>query len=303
MSLIKDIKGKYFNRKFFKEFLLINLGVFLVALSFETFLDRYNIIVGGVSGLSIILNNTVLSFIPTPLIVLIINTVLLLIALLFLGKSFFFKTVYGSIMFPVYAWLIAIMIKSIPPDNLFKIEQDYFIIVVISAVIMGSGLGLAIKYGASTGGTDILQYIFLKYFKMPLSFSLIFIDGVVIVIGAFINNSFASVLYGITFVFISGYFLDNIVFGGFNVRAAHIITKKSDEVKQKIYQTLGRGVTELYSRGGYSGIDNKMLVCVMTTREYYILRSIVQEIDSEAFMYVMKASEVRGEGFTYEPKK
>jgi len=179
-------------------------------------------------------------------------------------------------------------------------ENDYFLIITISAVLMGVGLGLAMKYGASTGGVDIIQFALLKYLKIPLSLSIIIIDGIVILYGAIEFQSLATALYGLVFMFISGYFIDNIIFGGFNVRSAHIITSKPEEIKKRIFEVLGRGVTEVYARGGYSGHDKIMLICVLTTREYYQLRSLVQEIDDRAFIYVNKAAEVRGEGFTYE---
>lgn len=288
------------NKQSIKEFLMINLGVFLAALSFALFLDKYNVVIGGVSGLGIIIKHILWFEVSTPLIVLIINILLLMLSLILLGKSFFLKTIYGSVMFPVYAWLVELAMHHLPEMVSLSKENDYFLIITISAVLMGVGLGLAMKYGASTGGVDIIQFALLKYLKIPLSLSIIIIDGIVILYGAIEFQSLATALYGLVFMFISGYFIDNIIFGGFNVRSAHIITSKPEEIKKRIFEVLGRGVTEVYARGGYSGHDKIMLICVLTTREYYQLRSLVQEIDDRAFIYVNKAAEVRGEGFTYE---
>lgn len=279
---------------------MINLGVFLAALSFALFLDKYNVVIGGVSGLGIIIKHILWFEVSTPLIVLIINILLLMLSLILLGKSFFLKTIYGSVMFPVFAWLVELAMRHLPEMVSLSKENDYFLIITISAVLMGVGLGLAMKYGASTGGVDIIQFALLKYLKIPLSLSIIIIDGIVILYGAIEFQSLATALYGLVFMFISGYFIDNIIFGGFNVRSAHIITSKPEEIKKRIFEVLGRGVTEVYARGGYSGHDKIMLICVLTTREYYQLRSLVQEIDDRAFIYVNKAAEVRGEGFTYE---
>lgn len=296
-----NFKEKYLNKKKIKEFLLINIGVFLVAFAFTFFLDRNDFIFGGVSGIGIILKNLFGDKVPSSVIILIVNILLLLIGLLFLGKSFFVKTIFGTIAFPVYSFLLELAI----PEAWYPIfSTDIFILVIGASLIMGLGLGIAMRYGASTGGIDILQMIMLKYMKVPLSVSLVIIDGIIIVAGALTGYSslpaILLILYGIAYTVISGIVMDNIVFGGFNVRAAYVVTTKCEEMKQEIYKKLNRGVTEIYSRGGYSLEDKKTLLCVLTTREYYFLRSLALEIDPHAFIFVTKASEVHGEGFTYE---
>ena len=112
---------------------------------------------------------------------------------------------------------------------------------------MGAGIGLVFRYGGSTGGSEIPQYMLLKYAKMPLSTSLIIIDGAVIALGPTVGLitgetviALNKILYGILAVFISGYFIDNIVFGGFNVRSAYIISSKAEEIKQHILEVLNR---------------------------------------------------------------
>ncbi len=296
-----NAKKIFLNKKKIKEFLLINLGVFLVAFSFAFFLDRNDFIFGGVSGIGVILKNVFGEKVPSSLIILVVNIILLIIGLIFLGKGFFIKTIYGTIAFPIYSFVLELVI----PDDWYPIfSTDIFILVIGASLIMGIGLGLAMRYGASTGGIDILQMIMLKYFKIPLSVSLVITDGLIIVVGAITGYSslpsILLILYGIAYTVISGIVMDSIVFGGFNARAAYVVTSKCEEMKQQIYHKLNRGVTEIYSRGGYTLEDKKTLLCVLTTREYYFLRSIALEIDPQAFIFVTKASEVHGEGFTYE---
>ena len=280
---------------------MINIGIFLVSFSFTFFLDKNNFIFGGVSGIGVILKNLLGEKVPSSLIILVVNLVLLIIGLITLGKGFFLKTVLGTILFPVYSFLLELVI----PEAWYPIvNTDIFIIVIGASLIMGVGLGLAMRYDASTGGIDILQMIMLKYFKIPLSTSLVIIDGAIIVVGAITGFSSLMpiflILYGIAYTVISGVVMDNIVFGGFNVRAAYVVTSKPEEIKKQIYDKLNRGVTEIYARGGYTLEDKKILLCVLTTREYYFLRSMALEIDPSAFVFVEKASEVHGEGFTYE---
>lgn len=296
-------KEKFFNKKRIKEFIMINIGIFLVSFSFTFFLDKNNFIFGGVSGIGIILKNLFEEKIPSSLIILIVNLVLLIVGWITLGKGFFLKTILGTILFPGYSFLLELVI----PETWYPIANtDIFIIVIGASLIMGVGLGLTMRYDASTGGIDILQMIMLKYFKIPLSVSLVVIDGSIIIVGAFTGFSSLMpiflILYGIAYTVISGIVMDNIVFGGFNVRAAYVVTSKPEEIKKQIYDKLNRGVTEIYARGGYTLEDKKILLCVLTTREYYFLRSMALEIDPNAFVFVEKASEVHGEGFTYEKK-
>lgn len=295
----ETLKEKFFNKKFLKEFLMINLGVFLSAFAFSFFLDPHNIVCGGVGGIGTILNNTIFKNIQTSIIVFVLNVVLLFISLIFLGKEFFLKTVYGSVIFPVYVFICEAIYTLVNSNNI-SFGNEKILIVLASAAIMGLGLGLAIKNGASTGGVDIPQYILLKYFKIPLSVSLFLIDGSIVLIGAIVAKDLSNLLYGTLFILISGYILDNVVFGGFNVRSVNIVSKKNHEIKEQIIKILDRTVTEIDSTGGYSNISSKMLICVLSTKEYYSLRSIINEIDPEAFVFVTKASEVRGAGFTYD---
>ncbi len=294
-------KEKFFSKKRIKEFIMINIGIFLVSFAFTFFLDKNNFIFGGVSGIGIILKNLFGEKVPSSLIILVVNLILLIIGWITLGKGFLLKTVLGTILFPVYSFLLELVI----PEAWYPIvNTDIFIIVIGASLIMGAGLGLAMRYDASTGGIDIIQMIVLKYFKIPLSVSLVIIDGTIIIAGAITGFSSLEpiflILYGIAYTVISGTVMDNIVFGGFNVRAAYIVTSKPEEIKKEIYDKLNRGVTEIYARGGYTLEDKKILLCVLTTREYYFLRSMALEIDPSAFVFVEKASEVHGEGFTYE---
>lgn len=291
---------EYFTKQKIEEFILINIGIFLVALSFTFFLDKNDLIFGGVGGIGVILKNVFGDKIPTSIIIFVINGILLLISLIFLGKSFFFKTMYGSLIYPIYSFILEI---SIPDSWYPNIEGEFLIFVVAAAIIMGLGLGIAMRYGSSTGGIDIIQTILLKYFKIPLSASLVIVDGIIMLGGVLSGygplDPSHLILYGIAYTVISGYIMDNIVFGGFNVRAAYVVTTKYEEIKAEIYKKLNRGVTELYSRGGYKKEDSITLLCVLNNREYYYLRSIALEIDPHAFIFVTKASEVHGEGFTF----
>ncbi len=312
-------------KKHIKDFLTINLGVFLMAMAYSILIDRNKLVIGGVGGIATILSNAITGLkINSSFIILIINVVLLLIALIFVGKKFFLKTLYTSLIYPVYVFMfekIILLLQDVVPDlSLTKEElaiklsdialgQDaanaimagsYLLVIIFGAVISGFGLGLALKKGASTGGVDIIQQILLDRFKIPFSISLLMIDGTIVTVAAIYFKDFFMILYGFLFIYLSGVVLDAIVFSGFNSRAVYIITSDPEAVKNKIYSVLERGVTEIYSRGGYRQEDKKMLVCVMSNNEFYKMKTLILEIDKRAFIFVARVSEVHGEGFTYD---
>lgn len=312
-------------KKHIKDFLTINLGVFLMAMAYSILIDRNKLVIGGVGGIATILSNAITGLkINSSFIILIINVVLLLIALIFVGKKFFLKTLYTSLIYPVYVFMfekIILLLQDVVPDLSLTKEElaiklsdialgqnaanaimagSHLLVIIFGAVISGFGLGLALKKGASTGGVDIIQQILLDRFKIPFSISLLMIDGTIVTVAAIYFKDFFMILYGFLFIYLSGVVLDAIVFSGFNSRAVYIITSDPEAVKNKIYSVLERGVTEIYSRGGYRQEDKKMLVCVMSNNEFYKMKTLILEIDKRAFIFVARVSEVHGEGFTYD---
>lgn len=312
-------------KKHIKDFLTINLGVFLMAMAYSILIDRNKLVIGGVGGIATILSNAITGLkINSSFIILIINVLLLLIALIFVGKKFFLKTLYTSLIYPVYVFMfekIILLLQDVVPDLSLTKEElaiklsdialgqnaanaimagSYLLVIIFGAVISGFGLGLALKKGASTGGVDIIQQILLDRFKIPFSISLLMIDGTIVTVAAIYFKDFFMILYGFLFIYLSGVVLDAIVFSGFNSRAVYIITSDPEAVKNKIYSVLERGVTEIYSRGGYRQEDKKMLVCVMSNNEFYKMKTLILEIDKRAFIFVARVSEVHGEGFTYD---
>lgn len=296
-----------------------------MAMAYSILIDRNKLVIGGVGGIATILSNAITGLkINSSFIILIINLVLLLIALIFVGKKFFLKTLYTSLIYPVYVFMfekIILLLQDVVPDLSLTKEElaiklsdialgqnaanaimagSYLLVIIFGAVISGFGLGLALKKGASTGGVDIIQQILLDRFKIPFSISLLMIDGTIVTAAAIYFKDFFMILYGFLFIYLSGVVLDAIVFSGFNSRAVYIITSDPEAVKNKIYSVLERGVTEIYSRGGYRQEDKKMLVCVMSNNEFYKMKTLILEIDKRAFIFVARVSEVHGEGFTYD---
>lgn len=292
---------KFFTKDKLLDFLLINVGNMLVALAFSFFLDPIELVIGGSTGLSTILKHQFGW--DTAITVFIINTVLLIIGLFLLGKEFFLKTVYSTIILPVYISVFNFIYSLLTPNKQLLIN-DSMLVILFSSLIMGLGIGLVLKQGGTTGGTEVPQKILYKYLHMPFSVSLFFIDGIIILLGAILIKEegqildFHMILYAVIFMYLSGMVMDQIVFSGFNSRAVYIISDKNDEIKGKILKDFERGVTQIRVVGGYTNEEKSKLVCILSSNEFYKLKGLIHKIDPNAFFYVVRASEVSGEGFT-----
>lgn len=297
--------NKQSKKRKIKDFISLNIGVLLSSIAFVYVMTPNKAVYGGVQGISIIISGLFPNFDRVSYVLLALNIFFLILALIFVSKEFFLKTIYCSIAGFVYAWLLEFGLTSeVIKTSLEIFNSNGLLVVFFSAVLMGAGLGLALKAGASTGGVDILQAICYKYLKMPYGKSLIFIDGTIVLIGSLLLHTgtafIENILYALVMILVSGFVMDSIVFSGFNVRSMYIITKNPDEVKKYVLEKLSRGVTEINAVGGYTGETRRMLVCVLSSREYYVLKDIIQNIDPTAFIYATRASEVHGEGFSYD---
>ncbi len=294
-SLLK----KVFNKKNLISILWINVGVFFAAISYVFFLEPNYITGGGLSGLAILVQDYLPDFLSTTVFIWICNGTLLLISLFLMGKEYFLKTACGALVYPLYIMLLKFIIEILPEDFI-NFSNDMYIVVIFGALFMALGIGLAMKNGGTTGGGDIVQSIMFKYFHVPYSKTMYAIEGALIISSLVLWGNLTLTLQTILYVILTGVILDTFVFGGFNKRAVYIISEKHEEIRQIIIKDLVRGVTKLNATGGFNNEDKPVLLCVLSSKEYFELRSIVDRIDPHAFTLVMKTSEVRGYGFSLE---
>lgn len=304
---------KKMNKKL-KNFIFINIGVMGLALSFSFFLSPFGLVTGGIGGIAINvinilerfgieINDTYNTIIESG-IMMVVNIVLLVLALVLIGKDFFFKTLYCAVAYPIYTFLFGELATLVKFTELLPVESNniggMLIIILFSALLSGVSIGLAIKYGASTGGIDIVEKIMLKYFNVPYSITLFVCDGITIVIASILSKNLLPLCYGAIYVWLMGRLIDSVVFGGFRSYSVTIITSKPDVIKNFILQHVNRGVTIVDAEGGYTGNDLKMIICVMTSNEVSTIRGNLKSLDDAAFMYISQTSEVSGMGFTKE---
>ena len=269
-----------------KELIEFIIGCFLVALAFNLFMSPNNLVAGGVSGFSLILKHF-FGLNPSTIIS-VANVFLIILSFLVLGKEKTKATILGSILFPIFVSLTEHLSTYIS----FK-ESEMILIAVFGGVLQGLGAGLIFRAGYSTGGTDILNMIVSKIFKISLGNSMLFTDGTIIVIGAFVFG-FNHLMYSLIILYLISTLTDKVVLGISDSKAFYIITSKEKEVKDFVINELKHGVTEFNAKGGYNSENQTVLMSVVPTREYYKLKEGIHNIDKNAFFVAMDSYEVKG---------
>ena len=269
-----------------KELIEFIIGCFLVALAFNLFMSPNNLVAGGVSGFSLILKHF-FGLNPSTIIS-VANIFLIILSFLVLGKEKTKGTILGSILFPVFVSLTEHLSTYIS----FK-ESEMILIAVFGGVLQGLGAGLIFRAGYSTGGTDILNMIVSKIFKISLGNSMLFTDGTIIIIGAFVFG-FNHLMYSLIILYLISTLTDKVVLGISDSKAFYIITSKEKEVKDFVINELKHGVTEFKAVGGYNNENQTVLMSVVPTREYYKLKEGIHSIDKNAFFVAMDSYEVKG---------
>lgn len=289
MKTLKDNKHllELINKKsYIKRTITFLIGLLLIALSYNIFLAPNNLVPGGVTGIAIIINN----FVPidSSLIILFFNIILLLVSYLTLGKEKTRATILGALLLPVFISLTSSI------TDLFYIDTSQLLLSsVFGGALFGFGAGLVFKAGFSTGGTDIINLIVSKYFKIGIGTSMLLTDGL-IVLGSSFAFGMTRLMYSIIILYIISFMSDRVILGISDSKAFYIITDKDDEVKEYILNSLNHGVTIFKAKGGFKKENRNVLMCVLPTKEYYRLRTGISEIDKDAFFVVTDAYEVFG---------
>lgn len=268
------------------DYIYIIIGSFIVAVAFQIFLLPNSLVSGGVTGISIVVNS--LTGWAPALIQYGLNIPLLIVSYITLGKGVGNKTLLGSVLVPFFLQLVS----WVPPAT-----TDTFLAMAFGGLVSGVGLGIVYRAKASTGGTSVPIQLLEEYFNIPLGTSTFVIDGLVIISGMLVF-SFETMLYSVITLFITSRLIDITAVGVVNQKTVMIISDEPQKIKQEIFIGLERGVTNLNIRGGYGNTDKEMLMVVCEDREFPFLKDIVLNVDDDAFVVVMSASEVLGRGFS-----
>ncbi|MBN1200150.1 MAG: YitT family protein [Bacteroidales bacterium] len=284
------LKEKPFSRKWFLSYSLIVIGSFILASGFVLFITPYKIVPGGVYGISIVLHY--LFGTPVGLVALCFDIPLTLIGLKILGPRFGFKTVLGFSLTAVFNDTLTYFWGYRP-----LVEGDALLSSIFGGVLIGLGLGLIFKSKATSGGSDIVAMIINKYTKIPLGQLMILVDSVIVLFGLAVFQDWKVPLYSWIVIFISGKVIDVVMEGLSYDKSLFIISDKHEEIREKIINNLNRGGTYLDGKGMYNMTDRKIIFTVVSRRELALLQEYIHKIDPKAFMTVIDATEILGEGF------
>ena len=273
----------------------IIFGIILMNFGFYFFLLPNDLVTGGVSGIAVILNTFGIS---PSLSILLMNIAFAILGLLTMGKNFFFKVILGSLVSP----LVIFILEFLNIDQMLILNQltesRLLISSLLGALGVGFGLGIVFRNGGSTGGIDILQNIMNKKHHLSYNVAFIFTDGIIVLIGLLFFRNIEHFLFSVGVVILSGLIIDNISILGRAGQTLFIVTEKEEEVKLAIFKELDRGTTVIDAKGGYSGKDKKLVICVTSKRELNLVRTVVDKADPDAFTFIAQTKEAVGRGFS-----
>lgn len=276
-EFLKDTKGVF----------VLILGSFIMAISINMFLLPNKIAPGGVAGIA-----TVIFYLyrfPVGISMLLLNIPLFILGIAYLGGIFGIRTFFATIMLSV-----AVDITAFVP----VITREPLLASIFGGVLMGVGLGLIFRVESTTGGSDLAAKIAHRFIPaFSIGQILLAIDFAVIVFVAAVFRNYELALYAAITLFVSSQIIDGILEGVDFAKAVFIISNNSEKIAQGIMSSLDRGVTGLNGTGMYTNQDRQILMCVLRRREIPALKSLVREIDEDAFVILTDVREVLGEGF------
>ena len=283
------MKNKQNYTEIIKETAILTVAVAIIAAAVYFFLVPSHASVSSISGLGIVLVN----FIPLPLsaITMILNVVLLLIGFVTCGREFGVKTVYTSIMLPVF---LGIFEQIFPNFGSLTDSQELDVLCYI--LVVSVGLSILFNRNASSGGLDIVAKIMNKYLHMELGKAMS-LSGMCVALSAALVYDKKTVVLSILGTYFNGIILDHFIFDNNIKRRVCIITKKEEELRRFITQDLHSGATIYEAIGAYNFEKHNEIITIVDKSEYQKLMKFINELDPKAFITVYTVSSMR-----YQPK-
>lgn len=269
----------------------IILGNVFVAFAVSTLVLENQLISGGVTGLGIVTNHY--TGINISLIVGIINVLLFLLGLFFIGKKFALSTLISTFAFPV-------LLEFFNTNAIFhNYCQDTLLAVVLAGCLVGIGVGLMIRSDASSGGMDIIAIILNRKLGIPVFIMVNVFDFIILCMQATFSNP-TKILYSIVLVFVTSFMLNKTLTKGSKMVQLVVISDCHEMIKKMIIEEADAGVTSLYSQKGFNETDTKTLLTIIPPVKLTKIKEQIKLIDPVAFMVVATVDEVSGQGYTLE---
>lgn len=270
-------------------YLKIVLGAAIFAGGFRFFLYPNDIVPGGITGISMIINS--LTGLPVGMLTIVINIPIFIIAWRILGRRFVLGSMIGMALSSILVDIFGFFSPVFTGEPLLGC--------IFGGALSGFGLGLVFSAGASTGGADVIAKLLhrkLAHFNMGQL--ILAIDVVVITIAAVTFRSLEPAMYAGIALFISSKMIDFVLYGFDYAKVAYIISNRHETLSDEIAQRLGRGVTLLYGKGAYTGNDKMVIMCAIKRNQIVDLKKAVTRVDENAFIIITESREVFGSGFS-----
>lgn len=281
-----------------KDYIVLTIACFIFAVAWECFMIPNGMSAGGMMGLSTVIQYATGGLIKAQYSYFVINSLLIIIAVIAMGIGFGFKTIFCIAMSSVAMHLLdgVTVLQSIPGQFLFV--EETILIPIIAGIFESVGIGLVIRYGGSTGGTDIIALMVNKYW--PVSLSTVFLISDVVICGLLLflpEKNFSDMCYGLTEVFTFSMIIDIVVGGRKTSYQLMVFSDRYREIADHIMLELERGVTVLHAQGWYTKKEKDVLYILISQKELSSLTKTIKDIDPRAFMSISPTNNVYGEGF------
>lgn len=272
---------------------LITVGSLMMALSVYFFQTPNGITLGGIAGIAFLLEKA------TPLSqgiwMAIINGGLLFLGLIVLGKQCTVRTIYSSLLYTGFIYILEVIGKetNIPHP---VTGEHVFLALTYAILLFGIGGALIFNCGSSSGGTDIIALIFKKYTRLNVGVALFIVDFSVICVTIY-SVDVEIALYSFMGLFAKTFLLDSVIEGLGRTKYITIITTMPKEIGEYILNGVHHTFTVYEAKGGYTGDDKKVILTICKRSEAWKLKTGVKQIDPNAFVIISNASEIVGKGF------
>ena len=275
---IDKIKKRVQEKNYWKNFFLFVMGMTVSAVSVSVFFSPNDVVTTGSTGLAIIINRYV--NIDLSLIILCLSSILLVLDFCVFGVEHGAKNILGTILYPIFIKATSLIINYINFNS-----TSLFLLILVGGVLSGIGFGFVKKSGYSLGGFYVLYDILNQKLKVSIGKANLICNMTIILVSTFIFG-LDKCIYAFIGLYIASYVGDKIMLGISRNKAFYIVTSKSNLVKDYIINNLKHTVTVVNAKGGYSDRSKKMLLCVLPTREYMMVKEVIKEMDSKAFFLI-----------------
>ncbi|MFC7321189.1 YitT family protein [Halobacillus campisalis] len=271
----------------FKRILIVLVGAVFNALSLNLFLIEANVYASGFTGVAQLLTSIFQDFLNVPgvstgLILLLLNIPVAILGWFKVGKGF---TIYSIIS----VGFTTLFLEVIP---VVQLSEDIILNAVFGGVIGGFGVGITLKWGASTGGLDIVAMILSRMRDRPIGIYFLIINSLIIAVAGLLYSP-ENALYTLLTLYVTTRVIDAI-HTRHEKLTAMIITTKAADLEKAIHSQMVRGITTLPAKGAFTQQDKNMLVMVITRYELYDLQSIISEVDPQAFTNIVQTTGIFG---------